>query len=120
MGMFDKEMREMRGKLVKWVNNATKFLKKEVEKRTPEDTKRLLKSNKIVAARPKWDTIVWAVENATPYAAYVEFWVRSRRYNYHKPKWTVFYRWVWARMFTRAKNDNQDAVKKIIENALSD
>jgi len=118
MGMFDEETRQVSDKLVNGVNEALGVLQREVDARTPEDTKKLLQNNRIVSAQRQWPSVVGAIENDTEYAAYVEFWVKWKAYRYHKPKWTVNYIWVGARMFTRARDESQDLIRNEIDKAL--
>jgi len=51
MGMFDEETRQVSDKLVNGVNEALGVLQREVDARTPEDTKKLLQNNRIVSAQ---------------------------------------------------------------------
>ena len=90
------------------------FLKEEIDKKTPEDSKELLGNNQIEAPHIEGNKLVWSVYNDTPYGVYVEYWVWWRSYNYHKPKWRVFYNWEWARMFTRAMDENSREIANII------
>jgi hypothetical protein len=49
----------------------------------------LLWNNKIEKAKQVWDYIIWKVYNETEYWKYVEYWVRWKSFNYHKPKWQI-------------------------------
>lgn len=118
MWRFDEDYKKILWWLVKWVNEATKEAKNLIDQKTPEDTKRLLSKNKIQEAKVVKDTVQWSVENDTEYAFFVEYWVRSRKYNYNKPKWNIFYRWVGARMFTRTKEEINKNIDKIINKYL--
>jgi hypothetical protein len=104
--------------LIKWVNEALKVLKEDIDSKTPEDTTRLLKANDIVDAQVNWNAIEWAVKNETEYARFVEYGVGGKAYNYHKPKWSVFYKWVGARMFTRAYDEKKKQITQIIQNSI--
>ena len=90
---------------------ALEYLKNEVDENTPEDTKTLLKNNKIDEIFKVWTKIIWSISNDTEYAQYVEYWV-GRNFNYNKPKGSIFYTWVWARMFTRTF-ENDVNIKKV-------
>lgn len=119
MGMFSDDIRKIETQITEWVSKGLDILQQEIDKRTPEDTKTLLSNNKKIWPVKTLTTIGWSIENDTEYAFFVEFWVRNRVYNYHKPKWTVFYQWVGARMFTRARDDNETRIRNIINEALS-
>ena len=62
-----------------------------------------------------WWKITVDVWTNLEYAAYVEFWVEGRKFDYHK--WlNVFKTWVWARMFRDTLEDEKDNIKSIIIN----
>ena len=104
--------------LIDWVNKWLEILKNTIDSKTPEDTKTLLWNNKIKQAVPVWWVIKWSVENTTEYAIFVEYWVRWRDYNYHKPKWSVFYTWVWARMFARSLDEKRQEITSVIKSNI--
>jgi len=101
------------------INTALEFIKNEAEDRTPEDKKILVKSFEIERAVELWNKIIWKVKNDTPYAFFVEFWTKRAK-NYHKTKWSVFFRsgdyngLPWARMLTRAVDENRTEINKIL------
>lgn len=112
--MFEKDLKRIEQGLIRWVNEWLVILQQDINSKTPEDTKTLLQGNKVVSATNQWWVIVGQVRNDTEYAAFVEFWVMGKRYQYRKPKWNIFYIWVGARMFTRAANDTQNAIRNTI------
>jgi len=89
-----------------------------VDEKTPESTKTLLWNNKQVKARKLWNNYIWSVENDTEYAVYVEYWVWWKDFNYNKPKWSNFYSWVGARMFTRTQDEEENEVSNIINKEI--
>jgi hypothetical protein len=99
------------------VNRATETLKKEIDRLTPEDTGRLLANNKTKQAVSQGDKVTGAVVNDTEYAGYVEYGV-GRKFNYHKPKGSVAYRGIGARMFTRAFDANRKKLSEIIAESV--
>lgn len=116
--MFEKDIMNIRSKIVKWVANASSFLKQQIDDRTPEDTKKLVGNNELIPVTRSWSITRGGVINRTPYAAYVEFGVYGKEYRYNKPKWFIFYKGVGARMYTRAKDDSDKQVRDIIAEAL--
>lgn len=103
--------------VVRGVDKAVELLKKEIDDRTPEDTGRLVRSNRQVKAVVSGQSVIGKVENDTPYAAYVEYGV-GRAYNYHKPKGTVMLRGIGARMFSRAYDANKKKIVDTIANEV--
>lgn len=91
------------------------ILKKSVDDKTPEDTLTLLGNNQVIGPIQQGSIIMWEVKNYTPYAKYVEYGVRGKKYNYHKPKGTVMYRWVGARMYSRTKLEKEKEVLSLIK-----
>lgn len=83
------------------------ILKKDTDKNTPEDTRRLIGNNKIEHPKRVGGKIIGRLYNETHYAYWVEIGVGLKQYNYHKPKGKVFYRGVGARMFTKAYEKNK-------------
>jgi len=104
-------------RLKSWIDEGLKILKDEVDRNTPEDTKTLLWNTEIFPATQFWDTITWEVSNSTDYVWFVEFWV-WKDYNYHKPKWTVFKKWTWARMFTQAYETKQKEIINLLKDKI--
>ena len=111
--MFESWEKQIENKIKNSINDWLDILKKSIDSKTPEDTKKLLLNNEIEKAVIEWDYIVWRVSNETPYWIFVEYWVQSTRFNYNKPKWTIFYRWIWARMFTKWYDESK---KEILNN----
>ena len=86
-------------RVVKWVKS-----------RTPEDTQDLVKSIWKSTQTFTWTKILQKIydKNNLHYTPYVEYWVWWNKYNYHKPKWSVFLVAVWAWMFRRTYFDLKD------------
>ena len=74
---------EINNHVAKQMKEAIKLAKKKIDDRTPEDTKRLIKANKIEEPKIVGSRIIAKVVNKTPYASYVEFG-RGKVINYHK------------------------------------
>lgn len=105
---------EIRRKQVEeWKKRLDKFADRVVEwvkSRTPEDTKDLLNSIWKTSQIYDWKQIKQSVKDLVwlSYTIYVEYWVMGKIYNYHKPKWKVFYEWIWAAMFRKTYFDLKD------------
>lgn len=91
-----------------WLNYADNLI--------PEDTRHLLVNNKKKKLKATSNWIVTWIENKTDYAVYVEYWVKGRVYDYHKPKWAIFYSWVWMWMYAKTKAYLEQNTKKFITN----
>lgn len=100
-----------------WLNEAKKQLDEFadlvviwVKSRTPEDTKELLNSITKTKQTFTWRFILQQVKpnKEILYLGPVEYWVQWNTYNYNKPKWSIFYKWVWAWMFRRTHFDLKD------------
>lgn len=102
------------------INTALKYVKKEIDDKTPEDTRTLVGNNNINDASTDNGKSMWSVSNSTPYAIYVEHWVWGKAYNYHKPKGTVAYTGVGAKMYTKTIFDEKvkQTNKEIIQGAF--
>ena len=101
--------------VIEAVNKSLVELKKSIDAKTPEDTFKLIKNNKVRQAKVVWKTVVWSIYNNTEYALIVEEWVRGRKYNYYKDWWrrkwwTPFWIDEWARMFERWLEDTKDYI----------
>ena len=116
--MFERYEKQMNSKIANAINKSLGVLKKSIDNKTPEDTKTLLWNNDINSAHLDWDMIKWSVYNETPYGIYVEYWVQARVFKYNKPKWNIFYKWIWARMFTRWFDETKKEIISNIKNAL--
>ena len=116
--MFEKFENQMNSKIAKAINKSLDILVKSIDEKTPEDTLTLLWNNDVKKAHLDWNYIKWSVFNDTKYWLFVEYWVHSSSYNYHKPKWTIFYRWIWARMFTRWYDEVKQEIINNIKNAI--
>lgn len=102
--IFLKITEDVVDRAIEGMNEAIEILKDEADRQTPEDTGTLLYWNTIIPVERKGNVLEGSLENQTDYALYVEMGVRSKSYNYHKPKGKVFYTWIGARMFTKARD----------------
>lgn len=119
MATISKQKESLIKRLTWNLNDTLEFIKNEAEDRTPEREKNLVKNFEIEPAKSVWDKIIWKVKNNTEYAFFVEFWTRRAK-NYHKPRWTVFFKTgqykglPWARMLTRAVDENRVEINKLL------
>lgn len=104
-------------KLIRAIRQWLNLLLQELKKNTPEDTKEMLNSYKVIDVQKRWTNYIGIIGNKADHAIYVEYW-RDRVFNYHKPKWSVFYRWVWNRTFQRSLLAVQDKIYKLITDIL--
>ncbi len=112
--MFEKSFENIRQEYVGKMLSTVQEIKKKVDEKTPEDTRKLLQNNDTSVSIEASKVIGEVFNDKTEYAKYVEYGVRSKPYNYHKPKGSVFYQGVGARMFTRTlDNDVPDILKKL-------
>ena len=117
--MFNGWEKQIENNIKNSINEWLEVLKKSIDNKTPEDTKTLLWNNEIKKATREWNYITWSVFNdKTPYWIFVEYWVQSKKYNYNKPKWTIFYKWVWARMFTRWYDETKTQILNNIKKSV--
>lgn len=96
---------------------AVEILETELKRLTPEDTKTMLDSY-VNTIKTTDEAIIWEVWNTAEHAIFVEYWVEWQKYNYHKPKWSVFYQWVWNRTFARWVDNTKKKILKTINNEL--
>lgn len=116
--MFEEFEKSLNDRLEKAINKSLETLKNSIDEKTPEDTKTLLGQTRIEQAKQSWNEIIGKVINDnTEYWLYVEYGVKNRAYNYHKPKWSVFYSWIGARMFTRWFDDTKQEIINNINKA---
>lgn len=115
---FNKSLQEIEKRFINWINNWLTFLKQKIEEKTPEDTRTLVWNYEKKDASVQWNIVSWKVLNRTPYAYWVEYGVWGRIYKYNKPKGNIFKIWVWARMMTRTKEENQEEIINIIKKSL--
>ena len=102
-----------KNQIEEWKKRLNNFADKVVEwvrSRTPEDKQKLVKAIDKTEQTFTWTKILQQVKDTVwlDYTLPVEYWVLWRTYNYHKPKWTTFYVWVWAAMFRRTYADLKD------------
>ncbi len=109
--------KKIEGKLIKAIREWLNILLLELKKNTPEDTKEMLRSYKVIDVQKRGDTYVGVIGNSADHAIYVEYW-QDRIFNYHKPKWSVFYRGVWNRTFQRSLLSVQDKIYKLVTDAI--
>lgn len=104
---------EARAKKAIW--KALLVLLAELKRLTPEDTKEMLNSYRVVWVKRDWNNLVWAIGNDAKHAIYVEFGVKGKVYNYHKPKWSTFYSGEGNRTFTRALDNKRQEILNLIQ-----
>lgn len=108
---------------LKRIQAAIEYAKVQIDSRTPEDTGKLVKKNKLKPARLIGTTIIASVENDSEYAAHVEYGINQKSMNYHKyrtrgkrKKWDnlrdIIRTGVGARMYSLTKDIDG---KKIVE-----
>jgi len=110
---FWKLQRVAEQKITEAMDTCLDIAKNELESRTPEDTWELVKWYKKVPPVKNWNIISGKIINKTKYWIYVEFWVKNKKYNYHKPKGSVFYRGIGARMLTKTKDYKMAEFKRL-------
>jgi len=101
-----------------WIRRAIPILMKALKELTPEDTKTMLNAYRIEEIKDEWNRIIGTISNDTDYAIQVEYWVDWLMFNYHKPRWSVFYTWVWNRTFARAVDRSRNECMNIILNTI--
>lgn len=108
--------------LKKWIDEALEILNDFAVEISPEDTGDFVKNHKIISAKIENNKIVWTLENNTPYAIYLEYWVWWKEYNYYKwARWwsrTKIHVWVWNRTYTRTLDENQTRIIQLIQNKI--
>lgn len=107
--------------IVDGVNESLDMMKTSVDEKTPEDEKELLSKNKITPAQINGTVVIWIVSNDADHSIYVEFgrnklWKTNK---YHKPKWSVFYTGIGARMYARTKLEKENEAKAIIQKHIA-
>jgi len=110
---------EYEKRVVRGVRKAIPVLMEELKRLTPEDTKNMLSSYRIESLKFEDGNIVWTITNDADYAIYVEYWANWLRFNYHKPKWSTFYTWVWNMTFHRAVDNTRNQITLIIYNEVN-
>ncbi len=111
--------------VVRALDDGLDIIKKKVEEKTPTDTKYLrnnIKKSWINIWKWKVSGEVFVDTNDVPYAVYVESGVKWRVYKYHK--WppradnTVYYTWVWAKMFQRTADQDAKEITDFISQRI--
>lgn len=123
---LDKIQDEIEKAVEDGVSEVMEFAKTKLEEKTPEDTTTLLKNYKIQPLKKTGTLITGTILNTTPYGIYVEYGLSKeegqptwgRPFNYHKPKGTIFYRGVGARMVTKTYDQDQDEMFDILQNKI--
>ena len=110
--------KRIEGRIIKAIREGLNILLLELKKNTPEDTKEMLNSYKVVDVVKQWDVFVGVIGNKAWHALIVELGVSGRVYNYHKPKGTTFYRWVGNKTFERSLLSVQDRIYKLVLDAV--
>ena len=105
-------MNSMQEAIEEGLSIALDIAKDEIDAQTPEDTRELVGNNSKSEIYVTWKEMLWTIYNTTAYAKVVEYGLSWRAFNYHKPKWEVFYRGVGARMYSKARHD-PDVTKRI-------
>jgi hypothetical protein len=116
--IFDWFEKKIEWNIILWIRKWLNLLLKELKKNTPEDTKEMVNSYKILDVVKRWNYYIWTIWNTADHSIYVEFGVDWRIYDYHKPKWSTFYTWVWNRTFQRSLINAQDDIYKLIIESL--
>lgn len=119
--MFEKYMKDLEIRLLKWVNKGLDILDKSIEDKSPIDTWEYIAWNKRDNAQRELNKIVWKVYNDSENGYEVEYWFRSTPVNRHKNRrswWPVIYRGVGARVYTRSIDENDQKIKDILRNSI--
>lgn len=110
---------EMETRVKIGINKWLLVLLDELKRLTPEDTKNMLESYVVKTAEVDWNQIVWEISNTAWYAIYVEYGIWWLQFNYHKPKWNIFFHWIWNRTFARAVDNTRDRIMQIVLSELN-
>lgn len=112
---------DIENKAIKWINKWLSFLENKIDDYAPVDTWEYESHNKKIEARIFVWKVEWQVFNDSINAENVEYWWRISPVNWHKNKkkwWHVIYNWVWARVYTRAKDNHEQEVINIIKKEI--
>lgn len=109
---------QLQKQLEVWMNKAIQVLLEELKRLTPEDTKEMVNSYKVLDARIEWNNMIASVGNTADHSIDVEFSIDWRTFNYHKPKWRTVYTWIWNRTFARAVDNKRQEILNIIANSI--
>lgn len=95
-----------KGQIEEWKKQLDKFadrVVKKVRENTPEDKMNLVKAINKTEQVFSWSKIMQQVKDTAwlKYTPFVEYWVWWREFRYNKPKWNIFFVWVWAAMFRK-------------------
>ena len=123
---LDKLQNDIDDLISEGIDEVMEFAKTKLEEKTPEDTQDLVNGYEIQGTKKTGTLITWTIVNRVPYGIYVEYglskeeWMPTwgKPFNYHKPKWAVFYRGVGARMVTKTYDQDQDDMSKILQNKM--
>lgn len=100
-------LRNQKAKMKNKLDKFTDIVLDKINEKTPEDTKELLWNNQRSEIIENGDKLYSRVFNDTEYAPYVEYWV-WREFKYNKPKWKIFFTWIWAWMYWRTWKEVKD------------
>jgi len=120
---LSKVLSELRKRARIWVTKALPVLMEELKKLTPEDTKEMLNSYKVLETKEYADRVEWSITNDSEHAIFVEYGVKWKEYDYHKPAWKdprpVIYTGEGNRTFARAVDNKRNTISSIIQQALN-
>lgn len=117
---FGKIPKILEQRAAKWIRKALLVLIAELKRLTPEDTKEMLASYRVIWVKKEGQNLIWSIGNDAEHAVYVEFGVKGRSFNYHKPKWTTFFKGgsykglSGNRTFARALDNKRQEILNII------
>lgn len=124
---LDKIKNSVESLVMEGVQEIMEFAKEKLEEKTPEDKRDLVQWYTILPIKKSGSIVTWTIVNKVPHWIYVEYGLSKdegiprggKRFNYHKPKGTVFYRGVGARMVTRTYDQDQDEMFWILETKVN-
>lgn len=101
-----------------WLMKAWKVFLEECKRLTPEDTREMIHSYRISDVEKFGNNYRIVISNESDHAIYVEYGVRWQTFNYHKPKWSVFYSWFGNRTMARALDSKKEEMNKILLDSI--
>jgi len=114
-------IKQLDNNAIKAVNKSLEYLEIKIDEKTPIDSWEYQRWNKKLEARKIWESIIGVLYNDSKNSEEVEYWFRKTPVNWHKHKkrwWPVIYTWVWARVYTRTFDLEQENVINIIKKQL--
>lgn len=115
--------RDINNKVERAIDKSTSILLEDVKEKSPVDTWKYIWWHTQEKSKQTWDVIKGSVYNDMEYAKEVEYWFKSTAVNWHKNRrqwWPVIYRWVGARVYTRAYDENKDKITDLINKQVRD